>query len=564
MDDFASPERPGSGRWTLAGLLALSALLNGYHLSWGLPNGNESWAGDALQPLTPLAIVHESFRHGFNSGWFFFKYPIGHALVLACLYAPYLAWLWLSGRFSPAGAQYPYGFSDPETALFVLAMVARIATFVMATATVWLLYRVGKGLFGRSVGLWAAFGAATSPLFVYYAHTSNLDVPSVFWMVLAWFAAVEATRTGKMSMLLLFGAAAGVTLATKEQPLGFLVGLSVVLVVALGRRCWLGQEQLVPTVKRLCIAAGLGLLLLLLLSNAFYNPLGFYHRLQFLSSNLPPDVQAQYVPRVPHLRVGESFSWVTHLSILRDAIAQIAWALGIPWFALCACGIAVALVRSFWTSLQVLLPMIGYYLLSITVLPGVAARYVLPLSIALPVFGGLMCVRLWSLGRAGKLVVAATALLTAIHGAGMVYLLADDPRYAAEAWLAQHTTDATVIETYHKDTFLPRFPEGITLLRPDFEEISMASLASRNPDLILTSGADVHNISTRNPQSGTESIRREENILFTRALFAGDLGYHPVAKFQRWWPFLPDGYIRSVNPAVWIFARDDWQSGSGS
>jgi 4-amino-4-deoxy-L-arabinose transferase-like glycosyltransferase len=548
----------------LAGLLTLSALLNGYHLWWGLPNGNETWAGDALQPLTPLAIVYESFRRGWSSGWFFFKYPIGHALLLACLYVPYLGCLWLLGRFSPAGPQYPYGFSDPETALFVLAMIGRVVTFVMATATVWLLYRVGKGLFGRSVGLWAAFGAATSPLFVYYAHTTNLDVPSVFWMALAWFAAVETVRTGSPRMLLLFGAASGVTLATKEQPLGFLVGLSAVLAVAIGRRCWSGEEKPVRSLKRLALAAGSGAVLLLLLNNAFYNPLGFYHRLQFLSGNLPADVQALYVPRVPHIRVGESFGWTTHLSILLDAVRQAAWALGFPWFALCVCGVAVALVRSFWTALQVLVPMIGYYLLSITVLPGVAARYVLPLSIALPIFGGVMCVHLWSFGRAAKAVVVATAVLTTIHGAGMVYLLANDPRYDAEEWLARRTPAGTVVETYHKDTFLPRLPEWVKLVRPDFEEISIADLARRNPDLILTTGSDVHNISTRNPSSGTESIRRRENILFARALFAGELGYHPVAKFQRWWPFLPDGYVRSVNPAIWIFARDDWRPASGS
>jgi hypothetical protein len=262
--------------------------------------------------------------------------------------------------------------------------------------------------------------------------------------------------------------------------------------------------------------------------------------------------------------VGESFSWATHLSILHDAVGQVAWALGFPWFALCLCGMAVALVRHFWTALQVLLPMVGYYFLSVTVLPGVSARYILPLAIALPVFGGLMCVRLWSLGRSGKSIVVATALLTSLHGAGMVYLLAYDPRYDAEEWLARHTAPGTVIETYHKDTFLPRWPEGVTSIRPEFDEISIADLARRAPDLVLTSGADVHTISTRNPHSGRESIRRQENIVFARELFAGGVGYHPVAKFQRWWPFLPDGYIRSVNPSVWIFARDDWQSPSRS
>lgn len=564
LEDFTTAERSGRWRWILGGILALSILLNGYQLWWGLPNGNETWAGDALRPLTPLAIVNESFRSGWNSGWFFFKYPIGHALLLAVLYAPYLACLWILGRFSPAGSHYPYGFTHPETALFVLAMIGRAVTLVMATATVWLLYRVGKGLFGRSAGLWAAFGAATSPLFVYYAHTTNLDVPSVFWMVLAWFGAVEAVRTGSPRMLLLFGAASGITLATKEQPLGFLIGLSIVIFAGMARRCWSGEAEIVPSLRHLTLAAGLGGLLLLLLSNAFYNPLGFYHRMQFLSGHLPQEVQAQYVPRVPHIHVGESFSWSTHLSLLRDTVRQVAWALGFPWFALCLCGMAIALVRNFWTAVQILVPMAGYYVLSITVLPGVAARYVLPLSIALPVFGGLMCVHLWSLGRSGKAVVVATALFTVFYGAGMPYLLAYDPRYDAENWLVQHTAAGTVIETYHKDTFLPRLPDWVTLVRPDFDEISIGDFARRHPDLVLTTLADVHNISTRNPHSGTKSIRRRENVLFAHALFAGKLGYHPIAKFQRWWPFLPDGYIRSVNPAVWIFARDDWQSPSRS
>src|SRR5205085_5776353 len=60
-------------------------------LGWGLPAGDETWAGDALRPSAPLAVAYHSFAgHGWNSGWFWFKYPPFHAYLLCALYAPYL------------------------------------------------------------------------------------------------------------------------------------------------------------------------------------------------------------------------------------------------------------------------------------------------------------------------------------------------------------------------------------------------------------------------------------------------------------------------------------------
>ena len=50
----------GERRWSVMGLrhrvaliaiLAGSLVLNGFHLRWGLPNGNTTWAADAITPL---------------------------------------------------------------------------------------------------------------------------------------------------------------------------------------------------------------------------------------------------------------------------------------------------------------------------------------------------------------------------------------------------------------------------------------------------------------------------------------------------------------------------------
>ena len=101
-------------------------------LGWGLPAGDETWAADALKPSAPLAVSYHSFAgHGWNSGWFWFKYPPFHAYLLSALSAPYLLWLWLTGGISGFSADYPFGMKDPVASLTVLALIGRAASAVM-------------------------------------------------------------------------------------------------------------------------------------------------------------------------------------------------------------------------------------------------------------------------------------------------------------------------------------------------------------------------------------------------------------------------------------------------
>ena len=40
-----------------------------------------------------------------------------------------------------------------------------------------------------------------------------------------------------------------------------------------------------------------------------------------------------------------------------------------------------------------------------------------------------------------------------------------DPRYDAEAWMRTHVRPGDVIETYGQNAYLPRFPQGATVIR---------------------------------------------------------------------------------------------------
>src|SRR5262245_36752389 len=167
--------------WLLA-ILVLALVLDSWHLGWGLPNGNSSWAADAIGPVTALGVARHNAS--WNSGWFYFKYPPAWPFLMVAASAPYLAWLYASGAWRHPSADYPYGFSDPEQTLFVLAMIARCLNVAFAVGTAAVAYGIGDRLFGRSAARWSAFLVATAYPVVYYAHTSNLDIGYCFWLIL--------------------------------------------------------------------------------------------------------------------------------------------------------------------------------------------------------------------------------------------------------------------------------------------------------------------------------------------------------------------------------------------
>jgi hypothetical protein len=122
-------------------MLAASLLYGG----WGLPNGNQTWAADSVAPMTPLSVAYHIFaENGFNSGYFYFKYPVGHQLLLAAVSAPVLATAWLRGDLAGIETDYPFGFSDPEAYLTVLGRTARTLSAIFATAIVLLVAGIAR------------------------------------------------------------------------------------------------------------------------------------------------------------------------------------------------------------------------------------------------------------------------------------------------------------------------------------------------------------------------------------------------------------------------------------
>src|SRR5439155_935731 len=103
-------------------------------------------------------------------------------------------------------------------ALGRLALLARLVSAVMGTAAAVFAGLTTAELFGRRAGILAAIVFLSSPVTVFYAHTTNVDIPYLCWAMGALWLAVRVARgDSAIRTFVLLGAAAALAIATKDQ-----------------------------------------------------------------------------------------------------------------------------------------------------------------------------------------------------------------------------------------------------------------------------------------------------------------------------------------------------------
>lgn len=543
-------------RWDpwLLGILGLAAVLDAWHLSWGLPNGNHSWAADAIGPVTALGVARRTFA-SWNSGWFYFKYPPAWPFIMVVAALPYLALLYLTGAWRHPSAEYPYGFADPERALYVLAMIGRGVSVAFGVGVTALAYGIGARLFDRATARWGAFLVATSYPLIYYAHTTNLDISYCFWLILALYAAIRASETGHWPAAALLGMAAALALSTKEQGFAWLLPLPI-LVWTLRVRAD-GWPALWGRVTWAMLGSGLATLLLA--NNAIVNPMGFIGRIAYLLGHPLGGVQARLAPVEFALWKGAK-EWV-YVEHLRNGLDG---SLGAPLLVLAAVGLLLAWRRPL-SALWLCAPAVALCYLSLRGLELITLRYLLPITVVASLF---VAVALASLQRAARrrgmrpvaaIALAAVALLSLGRALDLEVLLTTDSRYRAEEWMAANLPAGATAEVYQKPAFVPRFRTGVSGRFVPIAERTVAGVTARRPDVIVTSSASHKSIT----HTWTADWRETRSLLspqppaveFLQALEDGALPYRLAAVFSQE-PRLVHNRITSLAPEIRIYVRN--------
>ena len=206
--------RIGLAGVALAAVLALALALRLAGVAWGLPfsfvNADESM-------VVPKAFA--AARGHLNPQFFF--YPSLYFYLAGATYAAAAPLFWLSGS---GGFLTQTSFVVDPGPYFLLA---RLLSVAMGTASVYLLYRLGREAYGRAAGLAAALFLAVAPLHVAYSHMAVTDVTATAFSLLALVllaraAGARPARPGGLPWLVLGAVAAGLATSTKYN-LGMLI-----------------------------------------------------------------------------------------------------------------------------------------------------------------------------------------------------------------------------------------------------------------------------------------------------------------------------------------------------
>jgi hypothetical protein len=530
-------------------------MLFSLQLSWGLPNGNSSWAADAIGPITSIGIVRRSFAE-WNSGWYYFKYPLGYPFLLFLSAGPYLAWLLLTGGWRSPTSAYPYGFEDPERALFVMAMLGRCLNVAFALGVVVVTYGIARRLLGRWPARIAAFFLATAYPLIYYSHTTNLDISYLFWLLLALYAAIAAAASHRIEPWAVLGVAAAMAVSTKEQGFAFLLPLPI---LALGWRVAAnGIAELWS--RRSLVMAATAIATVIVANNLWYNPLGFVARIAYLLGRPLEPVAVRLAPVEFALWKGAK-----ELVYVRQMWDGVESTLGTPVLCVAVVGLVALVLRHRTAAVWLLVPTAAQYYLSLRGLDLITLRYVLPISAILAILGGLALTETYRWAGARPCRVAtvvlgvALAALAMARAVDMHWLLYADPRYRAEAWIEEHGRPGEIVEYYQKETYLPRFAGAVRGEHIEMDDRSIEAFQARRPWGALTSSASIKSIAHgwnpdwRETRDLLKAVPRA--LQFQDALARGELGYREAAVFRRD-PALLRLRITSLAPEIVIYVRE--------
>jgi hypothetical protein len=453
----------------MAWLLLAVAVLRVVGIGWGLP-ASDAWDNDGVAPRDFLAGLARTFTPGD-----FYTYPPVHLVLLGLLTLPIT--IVIAARapsLSPAdlvakALEVPY--------MTAIAYVARATSLAMSLAIVWFIGKMAGEIRAHALGvdadadprarhasLAAAAFAGVNMTLTYYAHTSNLDVPYLFWGTWALYVLVRALARDEPRLLRRAAILTMLAIGTKDQAYALFV---LPLPVAITALVAFGRDRN-AVIRHAAIALAIGLAVFVVADGVITNPTGFRARLAYLAGSASQDF-AHYAP-----------TWRGRLSILED-LARSApryyptvLALVIP------AGIALSAVRArakrahAAVAFVPLLAAISFIVAFNFVARRSEHRFALPQWTLLAVYGGLAIEPLvFAAKRSARVVAqgaAAIAFALAIFACATVDAnLVLDPRYAAEAWLRTNVRAGDVVETYGLNVYMPRMPPQAHVIRVGHE-----------------------------------------------------------------------------------------------
>ncbi len=567
------------GRWILTVLLFLAFLARVVDLNWDdfhhlhpderwitmvalhvrLPAQGEPWWDPDRSPLNPFYDARSGRKHTF---------AYGHLpLYLVRFLADGLA------RLGRLPSPLPEGVRKTLVQLpsyNYLNLLGRLLSALADTVTVWLVYRLGRRLYGEGVGLLAAALLATTVLHIQLSHFYAFDVLMTTFLTASLLFAVRVAEGGGRRDALLAGAFAGLAVSSKftASPVALaLIAAPLLAPEGTGRR----------RIEAILLSG-----LAALAAFALTSPFSLLDWPWYLRSLQEQSRMVRGVVDLPYTRQyrNTSFLWYHLRNQLRYGMG---WTVGLAAFAGGAWALLRALRRGIRPGEGVLLTWVVPYFLIVNSFMVKFMRYFILLIPFLVLFGAALLVQLrrglearW--GRRGAWV--GRGLIGLVLAGGLLWALAflqiyrgPLTRVEASEWIYRNLPPGTAItwESWDDPLPLPRIVDG----RPrHFEEYRTLRMDLYEPDgpakvdhIVSTLlAADYVILSSNRIYGWVPRLADRYPVLdrYYRALFSGELGFEEVARFTRYprlgpWVVVDDDADESFtvydHPKVLIFKK---------
>ena len=477
-------------RSPLAWIFAIVGLLHVIAINWGLP-ASDGWDNDGVAPRDCLAGLVETVTPGS-----FYAYPPVHIALLGLLTLPItLVALIRAHSLAPADVvreiiAVPY--------MTAIAYVARAVSVAMSLGIVYAVAKIAEELRGGRAGWCAGAVCGANAVLTYYAHTSNLDVPYLFWAFFALLALVRAVARREPRRLRSAMVLAVLAVGTKDQAYALFLLAAPATMAAWFLLDPYARRASRGIAREAAIALGIGGALFLVTDGVLLNPTGFRARLSYLVGPASQNF-VQY-----------SADWHGRALALEDVVRSFPRYYPLVFALFAAGGFASHIRRSKSDRAKLVAGLIPLFvLLSFTITFNCVARrtdhrFVLPQSLAIAVYAGIGIDGLLA-GAADRMRVVAwlARAVVALAFALALFMCADvdanlllDPRYDAENWLSEHVAPGDTIEVHGLNVYLPRLPSWALVTR-----VGPEPLTRRNPLPGVVEVQDLYdNAKTRRPK----------------------------------------------------------------
>jgi hypothetical protein len=462
-----------------------------------------------------------------------------------------------------------------------IAYAARLVSLLMSLGLVWAVAKTAEELRGRRAGWCAAGFAAVNVPLTYYAHTTNLDVPYLFWGLLALLELVRAVARRQPGRLRHWAILAALAVGTKDQAYAlFLVAVPAGLALWIALDSW-ARANVRVIFREGAIAVGILAGALVVADGVLFNPTGFRERVRFL---LGPASQAY---------AHYTNDWLGRLDVIRDLAGRFGLFYPLVFAPLAVLGLLVVLRANrndppkLAAGILPLLAAVSFTLAFNCIARRTDERFALPQTVLAAVYGGVaLDVLLFELRPTGarwlaRAAVAATFCVALFYAADVDANLLFDPRYEAEAWLKDHVAPGDVVETYGLNVYMPRFPKEAHVIRvgpeagdhrnpmPGVEEVlgAYGDAAVRRPRYVVVSEGwawryllDPNDFPSHGhmlPPTQRETGSDQAATAYFKSLTRGEYQPYKLAHVARWestiWP--PIELHASTSRQIWVYER---------